>query len=152
MKIIHLKEKPGCLADIAGWHYREWQALYPHDTLASFTASLQETMADDILPSTWLLTEDGEVLGTASILQDDLDSHPHLSPWLANVFIRADQRGRGLGSRLLQGVLQQAQEQGLPHLYLFTEDQMALYERLGFRQTEQAVCHGNPIAIMKITF
>ena len=148
MHIAHLKDHPEYLLTIAAWHFNEWRQLYPQDTLDSFTADLENTMAGGILPSTWLLMADGELLGSASILQQDLDSHPQLSPWLANVYIRADQRGRGLGRYLLEGVLQRARDAGLTSLYLFTEDQMALYQRLGFHITEQYHCNGRPIVIM----
>ncbi|MEX2467626.1 MAG: ribosomal protein S18-alanine N-acetyltransferase [Gemmatimonadota bacterium] len=56
---------------------------------------------------------------------------------LANIAVRPDLRGRGLGARLLQAVLDTCRRRGVESLYLEVRESnlaaAALYERFGFR-------------------
>jgi ribosomal-protein-alanine N-acetyltransferase len=55
---------------------------------------------------------------------------------LANIAIRPDLRGQGLGARLLSAVLETCRRRGVAHLFLEVRDSnvaaLALYERFGF--------------------
>lgn len=67
--------------------------------------------------------EDGQVLGCAQIRP-----HPG-APELASLVVRPDQRGRGIGSALIQAMLQSTTED----LVLFCRPQLqGYYERFGF--------------------
>ena len=48
----------------------------------------------------------GPMVGTASLLFDDLEGDPR-NPWLASVFVPAEQRGNGVSSALV-GVVEDA--------------------------------------------
>ena len=97
MRVINLSELPACIDDICQWHFDEWGKFYPEKTIKDFRRELEESFNDPNIPSTWLLIESGDVLGTASILEHDMTTNKLLSPWLANVFIHPDRRGEGLG-------------------------------------------------------
>lgn len=148
MQLLNLSQRPQVLSLIAGWHFNEWRGLYPQQTLADFSADLAEGLHGAAVPSTWLLMQGEEVLGTASLVQQDLSVCPEYTPWLANVFIHPQRRGEGLGQRLIQGVLERAQAAGLQTLYLFTEDQVAFYQRLGFQPLKTVLCHQTPVTVM----
>ena len=53
--------------------------------------------------------------------------------YLADVFVLAQHRGRGLGKWLIETVLAHPDLQGLRRFFLGTADAHALYERFGFR-------------------
>ncbi len=53
--------------------------------------------------------------------------------WLADVFIVEDQRGQGLGKKLVAAALAHPQLQGLRRLMLGTRDAFGLYSRFGFK-------------------
>ncbi len=57
---------------------------------------------------------------------------------LANIAVRPELRGRGLGARLLDEVLAAARRRGVTKLYLEVRDSnetaLRLYERFGFRE------------------
>lgn len=148
IRILPLQQRPQVLDDIAQWHFNEWQALYPQDSLQDFRTDLASTMSGDILPSTWLLLVDDEVVATASLLRHDLSSYPQLSPWLANVFVLPQWRGRGLAKRLIRQVMANAWQAGVAKLYLFTEDQTALYQSLGWCLWQEDQHQGKAISVM----
>ena len=52
--------------------------------------------------------------------------------WLCDVFVLEEFRGRGLGSWLIESVLEHPDMQGLRRIVLATRDAHALYERSGF--------------------
>ncbi|HZO61319.1 MAG TPA: GNAT family N-acetyltransferase [Solirubrobacterales bacterium] len=53
--------------------------------------------------------------------------------YLADVFVVADHRGRGLGKWLIETVMAHSDLQGLRRFFLGTADAHSLYERFGFR-------------------
>jgi ribosomal protein S18 acetylase RimI-like enzyme len=67
------------------------------------------------------------------------EKHPHEPHWYLNVLgVHPDLQGRGFGSHLMQPVLSRCDEQGLPaFLETDTERNVMLYERHGFRVTEE---------------
>jgi N-acetylglutamate synthase-like GNAT family acetyltransferase len=56
--------------------------------------------------------------------------------WLADVFIVEEERGSGLGKKLVAGVLAHPQLQGLRRFMLGTRDAHKLYEQFGFTALE----------------
>ena len=53
--------------------------------------------------------------------------------YMADVFVLAEHRGRGLGKRLIETVMAHPDLQGLRRFFLGTADAHALYRRFGFR-------------------
>ena len=76
-----------------------------------------------------------EGFATANI---DYPSRKHEVEELANIAIRDDYRGRGLGARLLEHVLKTAEAKGVRSLYLevrpSNERALKLYRARGFRE------------------
>lgn len=148
MRFVPLQELPALVPLVAQWHHAEWQALYPGKSLAGFEHDLRAPAGADGLPQTWLLLDGDEVAGTASLLAHDMATNRDLSPWLANIYVAPRRRGRGLGRLLVRNAMREAQARGIRQLYLFTEDQQAFYERLGWRLLRTEPCSGTPVAIM----
>lgn len=151
MRIVLLQDCPALVAPIAQWHHAEWHALYPQKTVADFERELCAPPRDNGLPQTWLLLDGNQVVGTASLLEHDMATNTDLSPWLANIYIRPDRRGGGLGRQLVRRVMQKAKGHGIGTLYLFTSDQQAFYERLGWRLLKVEPYEGIAVAIMMLT-
>lgn len=54
--------------------------------------------------------------------------------YLADVFVLPEHRGRGLGRRMTEAILELPQVRGMRRLLLVTRDAHALYARAGFEQ------------------
>ncbi|MAS25964.1 MAG: GNAT family N-acetyltransferase [Oceanospirillaceae bacterium] len=152
MQIVNMKDRPDACRLLAQWHYEEWKELYPTDTEETFYRDLQKSLGADDIPSTWLMVDGETILGSCSIIEDDMESRQDLTPWLANVFVHPDYRGQGLGSKLVNAVMQKARDIGLQRFYLFTEDQTALYQKLGWTVHEEMLNNGIPVTIMRVDF
>ena len=149
MNIANLTDYPQSIQQIAEWHYREWHELYPEKMLSDFERDLEESLNSETIPQTWLLIDADEICGTASLLKHDMTTNIELSPWLANIFIRPDKRGMGLGKYLVAAVMREAAMLRIPTLYLFTEDQRAFYEKLGWSLLKNQIYQGKAVAIMR---
>lgn len=153
MQISTLKDSPHHLMTLAKWHHAEWSYLNPQRSFDERVQEMREDFAGNIIPTTYLAEDDnGNLLGSASILADDMSSHPELTPWLASVYVDAAQRGKGIGSLLVRRVMQHAQDNDIKRLYLYTPDQEQLYARLGWQLYSREPYNGPPVTIMTIDF
>lgn len=149
MRIISLTERPEAIAEVARWHYQQWHALFPQRSEADFASELAQCLGAELVPQTWLLLDDADVVaGTCSLLTHDMTTNLDLSPWLANIYLRADLRGQGLGRLLVKQVMQAASAAQFPRLYLFTEDQQRFYQQLGWQVLRQQEYEGHAVTVM----
>jgi GNAT superfamily N-acetyltransferase len=148
LKIVPLVERPELVDQVAAWGFAEWGHLNPGQTLQSRTAEIHERMNADRVPIVLVaLDEAGLLVGTASLLFDDLEGDPR-NPWLASVFVPAEQRGKGIASALVVAIEDAARRLGFPILYLFTTSAARLYARLGWRALERRDYRGEHIQVM----
>ena len=69
----------------------------------------------------------GEQVGFARVVTDTATF-----AWIADVYVVAEHRGRGLGKRLVEAILSEPELQGLRRWLLATADAHELYRRFGF--------------------
>ena len=149
MRIDDLKTVPQYLLPLAEWHQAEWQSLNPGQSLQQRIDKMQAYLNDDFIPTTFVASA-GQLLGSAAIVKCDMDIRPQLTPWLASVYVNESKRCQGVGSELVKHVMQQAAEQGIERLYLYTPDQEVFYTKLGWQKLEQVEYHGVKVCIMQV--
>ncbi len=129
--------------------YHQFNCFDPIRTLASYKAELQQNCNYTRLPMTYLIQQNDTLWGTASLCISDLESHSHLTPWLANVYTFEAYRKRGVGRSLVKHVILQAKNLGFDKLYLFTADQTAWYQKLDWQIIDHSSLNDIPIVIME---
>ena len=102
-----------------------------------------------LVPSTFVALEE-QLLGSAAIVELDMDTKPDSSPWLASVFVSPESRGKGVGSKLVMQVMEKAKEAGIPVLYLFTPDKEGFYQKLGWHTISRETYRGHLVTIMEV--
>jgi predicted N-acetyltransferase YhbS len=149
VRIVPLAYRPDVAPTLARWHHDEWRGLYDGWTFEVALAELQAQTDPDRVPTTLVgLSDEGELVGSVSLLADDLPECPHLSPWLASLFVRADRRGLGLGGRLVEAAVSEARRLGVSGLYLFTAGHEEYYASRGWSVVERATAAGQPVVVM----
>jgi predicted N-acetyltransferase YhbS len=151
MRIINLRDAPEHVSTLARWFFEEWGYLNPGQSFEYRLARVERYLTDDLLPTMLIAVDGSEVVGSAALIESDMDTHPELTPWLANVYVRTDQRGKGIGKQLVEAIMALASEQHLRQLYLFTPDQASFYARLGWLHHQHAIYRGTDVTIMKFT-
>jgi GNAT superfamily N-acetyltransferase len=71
---------------------------------------------------------DGRQIGFARMVTDKATF-----AYLADVYVLEEHRGNGLSKRMMEGLLQLKELQGLRRMMLATRDAHALYEKFGFK-------------------
>jgi N-acetylglutamate synthase-like GNAT family acetyltransferase len=79
-----------------------------------------------------------------------MDIHQELTPWLASVYVERSSRRKGIGSMLVQHVMQTAKAADISHLYLFTPDQQRFYKRLGWNELIHENYREHCVTIMSV--
>ena len=111
---------------------------------------MQPYFNDNFVPTTFLAI-DGELLGSAAIVANDMETRPELSPWLASVYVAAQHRNNGIGSKLVNHVVEQAKLNDINKLYLMTPDKKYFYQALGWKHIDEERYHGFNVTIMEIS-
>lgn len=153
LQIEHLADHLDCVETLARWHWDEWDHADPTKSLASTIDWMRESANRDAIPLTLVACANGEPLGSASLLDHDLETRPELSPWVVGVYTRSDVRGRGIGTALMRQAVHTATRLGVSRLYLYTDANgtaRRLYERLGWQPIAEEVYKGDAIVIMTI--
>ncbi len=150
MHIEPLANYPEAIPTLARWFNDEWP--YENRSLDARETQLRENLNRDRSPITWVAREGGETIGTVSLDLADLPlpDYAQLTPWLASLYVIPPARGRGVGSALVNQLLEFARSHSLATLYLWTPGPTKLYERCGWKTFNTAVFAGHPIALMRI--
>ena len=120
---------------LTGWMFHWWgqQEGYPWEAVQQY---IRNSCQAERLPRTYGLYAAGQLAGMYQIRLDDLFVRPDLYPWLANVYLPPEVRGRGYGRNLLESVADTVRQlHGFDALYLYTTHQ-GLYEKFGWELVE----------------
>jgi N-acetylglutamate synthase-like GNAT family acetyltransferase len=137
---------------LAGWQYGEYAHLYADevwnlDVAHGEFAGMAEPGARDLT----LIALGDDIVGCASLLAtDDLDGFEHLTPWLANVYVRPDLRRQGLATALISAIVNAAAAAGHRTVYLFTTDSVDFYLDRGWRIVTSTAQNGAQVTVMSI--
>ena len=148
--IVNLKEQPQHIDTLAQWHHKEWSHFNSQENIAQRIKRMQPYFNDNFVPTTFLAI-DGELLGSAAIVDNDMETRPELSPWLASVYVAAQHRNNGVGSKLVNHIVEQAKLNDINKLYLMTPDKKDFYQALGWKQIDEERYHGFNVTIMEIS-
>ena len=151
MKILDLASVPNHIETLAKWHHEEWGYLNPGQCLETRINKMNAYLAPTLLPSTWVALSGDELMGSAALLESDMDTHLEWSPWLASVYVHSHFREQGIGTALVKHVQNAAQAAGIKSLYLFTPNKEAFYARLGWVSLANENYRETPVTIMKLT-
>jgi GNAT superfamily N-acetyltransferase len=105
MTIRPLADHPEFIPTLAQWHHTEWAYLRDGDTIEARISRLRSMCGRQEPPITFVALENGELLASAMLLLNDMDTRPELSPWLAGVFTAPGYRGRGIATQLSRHVV-----------------------------------------------
>lgn len=148
MRIEFLADHLHLAPTLARWHADEWSSLVPDWSYEPALAELLTHTRRDTVPLTLVAIDGSEVLGSASLVTEDLPGWEHLTPWLASVFVSPATRGQGVGTQLVCEAARTAQRLGVARLHLFTPGQADFYRRLGWRELANAHLGAHPVQVL----
>jgi polyamine oxidase len=152
--VSRLLEHPELVPVLARWHHAEFGHLYDPLVWNREIAALElEAMAQPSSTDvTWVALDSGDpatVLGSVSLIgSDDLPGFEHLTPWLASLYVAPAWRGAGIGSRLVDIVIDEARRLEHEYVHLFTAGQERYYLDRGWRSIAAVEQRGQPANVM----
>jgi N-acetylglutamate synthase-like GNAT family acetyltransferase len=149
MEIINLKEALEYFDKIAEYHQEEWVHLNDGETLEKRKVRMQPYLNDEFIPTMYAAIEDEDIIGTAAIIECDLDERSDLTPWMASVYVFPAHRKKGYSKVLVKHVMKEAKRNNINKIYLYTENADELYARLGWKTISKEYCHNNEVIVME---
>lgn len=135
IEIISLADRSDLAATCAQWNHKEWGYL-SGATEDQIIDGLQEiihsTDGQAVRAALW----NGELAGFVLLIHNDLDSHPHLKPWVASLLVAPEYRGRGVAKALMATIEGAAHQLGYSEVYLYT-DKPDLYRKIAWDDFEE---------------
>lgn len=150
MKVDYLADHREHIPRLAEWLHAQWGYLHENDSVERRAARLEARATRGGIPVAFVALDGDALLGTASLVHDDLETRPELGPWLASVYVAPEHRRRGIASALVRRVVEEARDLAVSLLYLWTTDQEHLYAGLGWRPAEHLRFGGEDIVVMTI--
>ena len=152
--IIPIKQVPHHHDHAAQLSLDAWKHDFPEDTLQTyldmFTAT--GTYANRLVEVFAALNQADELLGLATLVDDDeLPGAIEPGPWLAAVFVVPEARKLGVGSALVDHVVNRSRELGYAEMFLYTEDQQEWYQKRGWTYTRDTLLNDIEHVVMQIS-
>lgn len=128
IQIVGIRDNPEYLERGIDYFASKWgidRKIYADSITHSITTG-------NPLPRWYLLLKNDEIIGSYGLITNDFISRQDLYPWLCALFIEKDERGRQLGSKLLEHGRTEAAKSGFGKLYLCTNHD-GYYEKYGWK-------------------
>jgi N-acetylglutamate synthase-like GNAT family acetyltransferase len=152
IEVIDLSAIPSAIPTLANWHYSQWSYLNPAKNIEKRIELLRRHLETNIIPTTFVAVVDDKVVGSASLVEHDMEDRLDLTPWLASVFVDPEFRDLGVGTKLVNKIIELAQENGNKEFYLYTPDKESFYRRIGWKTFEKREFHDENVTMMKFIF
>ena len=148
MEIYPLADKKEFIAELAGLHHAEWKHLNPSLTLEGRAEAITEAAGRGGIPSIFIAASGNQLVGSAALVENDMDTKPELTPWLAAVYVKEAFRHQGVATDLIAPCETEAARSNAKTWYLYTEFASRLYEKLGWLHLERCDYKGVTVDVM----
>ncbi|CAN7455489.1 GNAT family N-acetyltransferase [Aminobacter sp. LjRoot7] len=137
--ISDLRDRPEFAGDVADRIWNAWWRADGHE-LAFIRGLVDENFTSTGLPMAFVAHDGDTFLGTAHLIDKDLESRPQYSPWVAALWVDEVARKSGLGAALARAAAEAAFKQGFETVYLCAKPRLtAYYEGMGWQKIEEDV-------------
>lgn len=141
-----LENRPELVPVCARWNFHEWgreAGRTMQETVDAFMAFLDP----DNQQKAFVALHAGIPSGLVLLIDNDLDTHEHLKPWLASLYVAPAFRNKGVGKQLIKAAEEAARSQGHEELYLYT-DKPDYYRSAGWEHHEALAGENAGMAIL----
>ncbi len=146
--IEYLSEHEEFMPVVASWLIEQWGFLDPGFTVTDAVTDFKTRFKPGGIPCTVIALINGEIAGTASLINDDMPERPELTPWLASVYVVPEFRKKGIAGKMIDRIINDAAALGVSRLYLFTFGDPSFYSKRGWTIMSKDVYHERPVTIM----
>ena len=146
----YLADHTDLIPTLAKWHHEQFSYLSPGSSIERCASRLLAQRGHQNVPTTVVALAGEQLLGSASLVAQDMDTRPHLSSWLASVYVAPKHRRQGVGSALVRRIADEARALGIGRLHLYTPDKQRFYTNLGWRTLEHTRYRDHLVTVMAL--
>lgn len=150
MRIEYLTDDMRIIRQVASWLHAEFGHRGRGSTLETRIQRVRKRAQRRAIPLAFIARENGQIVGTASLVAHDMEARLDLTPWLASVYVLPSHRKRGIGAALCRRVTREARRLGFGRLYLITFDKEDFYKALGWKEIQRTQYRRNKVTIMAL--
>ena len=151
--VVNIAHAPHHWQRAAELSVSEWKKYFPNDTVQTYFDLYGRTgQYEGHFAETYIAVDSkDELLGMATLVDDDeLPDSNEPGPWLAAVLTLPTTRLNGVGSTLVQRIVQRANQLGHRELFLYTPDQQVWYSKKGWIPTRETELNGIAHTVMRL--
>lgn len=149
MKTILLADDLSASEQVSKWYFDQWLSKTPDVSIEDVVTQTKKYTNRIGAPMIVLAKSDHQLVGAAQLKITEMDIRPEYEYWIGGVYVSANNRGKGVGSVLVQEVINRAKEAGISKLYLQTENLSGgMYLRHGFKPIEEVHYKGYHVLVM----
>jgi predicted N-acetyltransferase YhbS len=151
VEIENLTLERGLPAMISAMQFANWGRSTGFNSAVEYERFLCDAARSRRLPAVLVARRGEKFLGSVNLLAHEITTRPMLSPWLAQLFVIAEERGRGVGAALVRACLARFAELGFSRVHLYTASATTLpayYAALGWKTIEEVEYLGKLRAVM----
>lgn len=128
----------------------QWKRDFPLDTEQWYLNLYRDALATEQLPVVLIAMVNGEYVGTGSLIADDeLPDATEPGPWIAAVFVLPKYRRLGVGTSLVNALVDRAQTLRQTDVYLYTESSVDWYVSMGWSVVRMARLSDHNVTVMR---
>lgn len=128
-QIYELKDKAELFDNAVQLFWSQWGSEQNYRFY--YDCMLHSMKSDNGLPRFYIAVLNDSIIGTYTLLRNDLISRQDIFPWLACLYVVPEHRGQNIGAQMLKHSLQEARKMGHDNVYLCT-DLDGYYEKFGW--------------------
>ena len=150
--VTHIKHVPHLHQQAAELSRDAWKLDFPEDTTQTYLDmfNVSGTYAGRFVEVFAAINQADELLGLATLVDDDgLPGATEPGPWLAAVFVVPEARKLGVGSALIDHVVNRSRELGYSEIFLYTDYQQQWYEKRGWTYTRDTLLNDMKHVVMR---
>jgi N-acetylglutamate synthase-like GNAT family acetyltransferase len=148
MLIDYLANQVGYIEELAKIQYAEWSHLNPNESLEGRIKRIHSYCNKDRVPCMFVSFDNGNLIGSAGLVINDMSTHTEYSPWLASVIVKPEYRRKGYATEMIKRVELEAKKLNHKTIFLYTPDAEKLYEKLGWQIIRQTTYMNEKVTLM----
>lgn len=139
VSIVPVKDNPVFFDIVANRVWKQWWEA-KGQTENAVADGLRHAFAAQSFCGAFAAVHKGAYVGSAMVIESDMDDRPEYSPWIAGIFVEPQYRGQGIGATLVTHAAQNAFQHGASTVYLCaTRKNATYYDMLGWTRLEENV-------------
>lgn len=136
ISIRFLADHPETISTLVKWFRAQWPDYFAAMSDEEMEQDFLEDAARDRIPIRLVALEANELVGTIVLRENGNDLLREFQPELGGLFVSEPQRGRGIGTALIQAGMQVARDQGYEVVFATTTAAAGILERLGWESVQ----------------